>query len=61
MKYLLALSLIPLFLSAEPVCKKCEVIREYNKDHPGDFEYYDDYLKSLKEKDAKEAPKTQEK
>lgn len=61
MIYLIPLFLLPAILLAEPVCKKCEVIREYNKSHPGDFEYYDDYLKSQKNGDAKEAPKAEEK
>jgi hypothetical protein len=38
----------PLSLFGEPVCKKCEVIREYNKEHPGNYEYYEDYLKAQK-------------
>ncbi len=51
---LLPLLLLPaLLLAEEPVCKKCEVIRDYNKSHPGDFEYYDDYLESLKNKKEK--------
>lgn len=37
-------------LVADPVCKKCEVIREYNKKHPGDYEYYDDYIKAQSNK-----------
>lgn len=32
-----------------PVCHHCEEIRLYNKEHHQNFEYYDDYLKSLKE------------
>lgn len=40
----LLLSLPCVLSSEEPVCKKCEVIREYNKEHPGDYEYYEDYL-----------------
>ena len=36
-------------LSAEeeaPVCKKCQVIREYNAAHPeNNYYWYDDYLK----------------
>lgn len=61
MIYLIPLLLLPTLLLAEPVCKKCEVIREYNKEHPGDFEYYDDYLKSQKASEVKEAPKPAEK
>jgi hypothetical protein len=66
MIYLLPLLLLPLIGWAEPVCKKCEVIREYNKAHPGDYEYYDDYLKATDSKtqpkeDAKNPPKTQDK
>jgi hypothetical protein len=36
---------------AEPVCHKCEVIREYNRTHKeSDFTYYEDYLKDKEEK-----------
>lgn len=39
----LLLAVMPLW--ADPVCHKCEVIREYNKQHPGgEYEYYEDYL-----------------
>lgn len=61
MIYLLPLLLLPLIGWAEPVCKKCEVIREYNKSHPGDYEYYDDYLKNQKADDIKNQPKDQDK
>lgn len=50
------------------VCKKCEVIREYNKTHHKNYEYYDDYLKDnennendledQEESEPKETPKT---
>lgn len=30
--------------SAEPVCHKCEVIREANKHKVNKYEYYEDYL-----------------
>lgn len=32
--------------SNEPVCHRCEEIREYNAEHHQNFDYYDDYLKS---------------
>lgn len=32
-------------ISAEPVCHKCEVIREANKHKVNKYTYYDDYLK----------------
>lgn len=36
---------------AEPVCHKCEIIREYNRTHKEtDFIYYEDYLKDKEEK-----------
>lgn len=38
-------------LAAEKVCNKCERIRTFNKLHPGDFEYYDDYLKAKAKED----------
>lgn len=44
------------FLNAEPSCPLCEVHRAYNKEHPGEYEYYEDYLKAEKEKPAKENP-----
>lgn len=55
MKYqFLSLALTALSVSSnlfsEPVCHKCEIIREYNKEHPGDYEYYDDYLEAEKKK-----------
>lgn len=37
------------FAGEEPVCHKCEIIREHNKKHPGEYEYYEDYLKHQKE------------
>lgn len=44
-------------LAAEPVCHKCEVIRDYNKDHPGFDGYYEDYLeKQPAPKEAAPAP-----
>lgn len=53
MKYL-AISTIVLLssltgnLSAESApCAHCEVIREYNKTHHQNFEYYDAYLQTL--------------
>lgn len=30
----------------EPVCHRCEEIREYNAEHHHNFEYYDEYLKT---------------
>lgn len=29
-------------------CPLCELHRAYNKEHPGDYEYYEDYLKAQK-------------
>ena len=37
------------FAEEEPVCHRCEIIREHNKKHPGDYEYYEDYLKHQKD------------
>lgn len=42
-------------LFSQPVCEKCEVIREYNKKHPGDYEYYEDYLESDTSQNSQEA------
>ncbi len=36
-----------------PVCKKCEMIREYNKQHPNNYEYYEDYLKEINDSSDK--------
>lgn len=42
--------------NAEPVCHKCEAIREYNRTHKEtDFIYYEDYVKDKEEK-AKQNP-----
>lgn len=30
-------------------CRKCEVMREYHKNNPSKYEFYDDYLKDLEE------------
>jgi hypothetical protein len=46
------LALITLNLYADPVCPTCEVIREYNKEHPGKYEYFEDYQKANKEQTA---------
>ncbi len=36
---------INLSLQAEPVCKSCEKIRDYNRDHPeNNYTFYEDYL-----------------
>jgi hypothetical protein len=53
--FLLAAAAISSTLVAEPVCHKCEVVREYNKEHPSDgYEYLEDY------KDAKSQGKIKE-
>ena len=57
-----SLLLAPMFLllaADEPVCKKCQMIREYNAAHPeNNYEYYDDYIRDLeKKKKAGEAAK----
>jgi hypothetical protein len=46
-------------MADEPVCKKCQVIREYNAAHPeNNYYYYDDYLKDQEKKRHEEsAPK----
>lgn len=31
--------------SDEPVCAHCAEVREYNKEHHKNYEYFDDYLK----------------
>lgn len=46
------LTVIALPLIAEPTCALCEIHKAYNKDHPGDYEYYDDYLKATEGKET---------
>lgn len=47
----LTLTLFALFISfsglsyAEAVCKKCQLVREYNEKNPSKYEFYEDYLK----------------
>jgi hypothetical protein len=48
---LLVCTLAALFTSSnafsnEPVCHKCEIIREENKHKVNEFEFYEDYLKA---------------
>lgn len=50
MKYFYLMLLCTTTLCADPVCHRCEVIREHNKENPGDFEFYEDYLKCQEEK-----------
>lgn len=38
--------------AAEGHCRKCEVMKDYYKDHPSKYKYYEDYLKDLEEKGA---------
>lgn len=59
MRYvILALTLSSGLFAKDPVCHRCELNREYNKSHPGDFEYYEDYIEAEKTKPSspKEAP-----
>ena len=39
-----------LLYSEEPVCHRCEEIREYNAEHHHNFEYYDEFLTAEGEK-----------
>jgi hypothetical protein len=39
----------------EPVCHRCEEIREYNAKHHENFEYYDEYVKTHEESGQKTA------
>jgi len=44
-------SMLFMIVTAEPVCHKCEVIREHNRTHKEtDLIYYDDYLKDKEDK-----------
>lgn len=57
MKKLITILLLGSFFQAygEGTCKKCEVLRKYHEENPNPYEYYEDYIKALKEK--KEVPK----
>lgn len=56
MSFLFLNACVFMIVEAEPVCHKCEVIREYNRTHKEtDFIYYEDYLK---DKEAKGQPST---
>lgn len=43
--FLLALNVMTV-IADEPVCHRCEVIREENKKKVNPYEYYEDYLKN---------------
>lgn len=48
MKYLFFI-LLPVMAYADGgVCKKCELVREFNEKHPSKYEFYEDYLKDKK-------------
>ena len=49
-KFFVAMIILSNTLVAGEVCQKCERIREYNKDNPGEYEFYEDYLKDKEEK-----------
>lgn len=58
-KIMLACLVVPGFLAAaeEPVCKKCQMIREYNAAHPeNNYFYYDDYVKEKGKKSPTDEP-----
>ena len=58
MKKLLSLCILgTASLVAEPACPLCELNRAYNAAHPGDYEYYEDYLKATKKDIPKESAK----
>jgi len=47
-------------ISAEPVCAKCEIIREKNRNTPPPkYKYYEDYLKAEKGENPKETTDAQ--
>lgn len=52
--FLLTIPFLSLFAEEEgPVCKKCQIIREYNAAHPeNNYQYYDDYISDLEKKRA---------
>lgn len=53
MKLILCFCFLSGALLAEPTCALCERHKEYNKEHPGDYEYYEDYLEAQKKKELK--------
>lgn len=49
-KYLLVLFILGFSLNLygeEGFCRKCHLIREYNKKNHANYDYYDDYLKDV--------------
>lgn len=42
---ILGMSFLGIVSADEPVCPRCESIREYNKTHHKNYKYYEDYLK----------------
>lgn len=40
--------------AGDGVCAKCQMIREYNTEHPQKCGYYEDYLKEHPEQNAKQ-------
>lgn len=59
--FILSLFLLSPFSEIFATCPKCEVIREYNKAHPGDYEFYEDFLEAEKKGKKEEIKKTPEK
>jgi len=55
------IALISISLAEEPVCKKCQIIREYNAEHPSKDQYYEDYLKEKGSDDKHKIEKADEK
>ena len=54
MKLLLCLCLFTTSVLAAPTCPLCEKHRAYNKEHPGEYEFYEDYLEAQKKKEREE-------
>lgn len=52
MRVLICVCLMSGILHAEPTCPLCERHREYNKEHPGEYEFYEDYLEAEKKKET---------
>lgn len=57
--YYVSLVFFSLSLNAAGVCQKCERIREYNKHNPGEFEFYEDYLKAEEAKKSSQEKEPQ--
>lgn len=40
----------------DPVCPRCQSIREWNKEHHKNYQYYEDYVKDTDKGEKQEEP-----